>query len=182
LAADAHREYAVKDTVALSLVKRLVRLFWLVDGVLRRVLIPRRRWRYWRLEGTCNACGSCCVEPSIHVGPITWHLPLARQLLVAWHARINGFMYDGQDEKHHELIFRCTHYQPTSQRCDSYASRPSMCRDYPRTLLAQAWPELFPSCGYRVRLRKAEQLRRGIEATSLSPEAKAQLRRKLRID
>lgn len=57
-----------------------------------------------------------------------------------------------------------------------------MCRDYPRFLLGQAWPELFESCGYRVRVRKPGGLRSGIEATSLSSESKAELRRNLRLD
>ena len=116
------------------------------------------------------------------MGPVTWHLPWARRLFVTWQWRVNGLEYVGEDEHSYDLIFRCTHYDPTSKRCDSYATRPSMCRDYPRALLDQAWPELFPECSYRVRPRRAEQLRQDIEATSLSPEAKAELRRKLRID
>ena len=172
----------MKDATSLALVKRIIRLLWSLDRLLRRIFMIGRRWRYWKLDGACNGCGSCCVEPSIHVGLITWQLPLARRLFVAWQERINGFVYFGQDEEGHALIFRCTHYEPACKRCDSYASRPSMCREYPKTLLAQAWPELFPTCGHRVRARKADKLRQGIEATSLSPEAKAELRRKLRID
>jgi uncharacterized protein len=172
----------VKDRAALAHFKRIIRLLWSVELWLRRELRLGKRWRYWKLEGECDACGSCCVEPSIHVGPVTWHLPFARWLFVAWQSRVNGLEYIGEDEHTHDLLFRCTHYEPTSKRCDSYTSRPSMCRDYPKALLDQAWPELFPECSHRVRPRKAEQLRQGIEATSLSPEAKAELRRKLRID
>ncbi len=173
---------AVKDRPALAFLKRIVRLLWSVDRGLRRVLRLGKRWRYWKLEGACNGCGSCCTEPSIHVGLITWHFFLARWLFVAWQARVNGLEYVGQAEEGHDLLFRCAHYQAASRQCDSYATRPSMCRDYPRGLLDQAWPELFPECGHRVRPRKAEALRDRIDSTALSPEAKAELYRKLRID
>jgi uncharacterized protein len=177
-----HLGNPAKDPAALALGKRVVRLLWSVELWFRRRFMLGKRWRYWRLEGQCNACGACCVEPSIHVGFVTWHLPLARRLFVAWQWWVNGFECAGQDEPSHALIFHCTHFDPTAKRCDSYGSRPSMCRDYPKALLNQAWPELFPTCGHRVRQRKAEQLRQSIEATSLSSEAKAELRRKLRID
>jgi hypothetical protein len=122
------------------------------------------------------------VEPTIYASPIIWHLHIARWLFLWWQRRVNGFDLLREEASSHDLIFRCTHYDPASLRCDSYASRPSMCRDYPRVLLDQPWPELFETCGYRVRARRPERLRAGIEATSLSPEAKAELRRKLRLD
>jgi len=172
----------VKDPATLALLKRIVCLLWSVELWLRRVLGFRRRWRFWELVGDCNGCGSCCVEPSIHVGWATWNLAVARWLFLAWQQRVNGFELQGQDEESHDLLFRCTHYDPVSKRCDSYASRPSMCRRYPKVLLDQAWPELFDACSYRVRPRRHARMRASIDATSLSPEAKAELRRKLRLD
>jgi Fe-S-cluster containining protein len=112
---------------------------------------------------------------------MTWYLPIVRRLLLSWQRRVNGFELRGQDTSSHDLVFRCTHYDPVGKRCDSYASRPGMCRDYPHFLLGQPWPELFETCGYRVHVRKPEGLRASIEATSLSPEAKAELCRKLRL-
>ena len=173
---------AVKDRPTLALLKRVVLVLWSAELWLRRALSRGWRRRFWDLRGECRACGCCCVEPSIHVDPVTWHLPLVRWLLCRWQYQVNGLEYQRQEGRTHDLIFRCSHYDPVSKHCDSYASRPSMCRDYPRVLLGQAWPELFETCGYRVLARKPEVLRAGIEATSLSPEAKAELRRKLRLD
>jgi hypothetical protein len=172
----------VKDRPTLALLKRIVLLAWSAELWLRRALSRGWRRRYWDLLGECRACGCCCVEPSIHADPLTWHLPIVRWLLYRWQCQVNGMGLQGQEDRSHDLIFLCTHYDPVSKRCDSYTTRPGMCRDYPRVLLGQPWPELFETCGYRVRARKSERLRAGIEATSLSPEAKAELRRKLRLD
>ena len=122
------------------------------------------------------------MEPTIHASPLIWHLPIVRWSFLAYQSWMNGLELVGEDANSHDLVFRCTHLDPVSKRCDSYASRPSMCRDYPTVLLDQPWPELFESCGYRVRARRPERLRAGIEATSLPPEVKAELRRKLRLD
>lgn len=70
----------------------------------------------------------------------------------------------------------------SSGRCDSYDSRPTACRDYPRALLAQPWPELFEGCGFRVldgdRAARLAKLR----ASGLSPEALAETARRLRLE
>ena len=122
------------------------------------------------------------MEPTIAVGSVTWLVPLMRLIFVAWQRRVNGFELQGLDRDTHSLVFRCTHYDPVGKRCDSYASRPSMCRDYPRVLLGQPWPELFGSCGFRVRARNANGLRERIDATGLSEQAKADLRKRLLLE
>jgi len=57
------------------------------------------------------------------------------------------------------FVFRCTHFDPATRSCDSYASRPGMCRDYPRNLTYSALPEFLPECGYSAVYKKGEQLR-----------------------
>jgi uncharacterized protein len=178
----ASRSAAVKDRPGIAFVKRLVRWLWAAELWLRRTLGWEWRRRYWELAGECCGCGACCVEPTIHAGPLTWQVSVVRRLFLAWQSRVNGFELVREDDAANDLIFRCTHYDPESRRCDGYACRPSMCRDYPMVLLDQGWPELFPTCGYRVRARKPEKLRASIEATSLSPAAKAELCRKLRLE
>ena len=172
----------LQDGFALTLLKRIVLWLWSAELWIRRFLSPRWRGRYWKLAGACTGCGACCLEPTIHAALPLWHVRAARLPFLAWQRWVNGFEYAGEEPSTHDLVFRCTHYDPSSKRCDSYGSRPSMCRDYPTGLLDQAWPELFETCGYRVCARKPERLRAGIEATSLSPEAKAELLRKLRVE
>jgi hypothetical protein len=173
---------ALKDRPAQVLCKRIVLLLWTIELGLRRALSRGWRRRYWGLADACRACGCCCEEPTIHGSPVAWHFPLVRRLFLAWQRRVNGLEFQRQAADSHDFIFRCTHFDPASRRCDSYASRPSMCRDYPTVLLGQAWPELFEACGYRIRARRPEGLRASIEATSLPPEAKAELRRKMRLE
>ncbi len=172
----------MKDGRMLAFTKRVARLLWSAELWLRRVLSREWRRRFWELAGECNGCGCCCEEPTIRANPLAWHLPIVRHLFLGWQRRVNGFEFVRSDAASHDWIFRCTHYDPASKRCDSYDSRPGMCRDYPRLLLGQGWPELFDACGYRVRARRPERLRAGIEATSLSSDAKAKLCRKLRLD
>jgi len=59
---------------------------------------------------------------------------------------------------------------------------PGMCRGLSRVLLDQGWPELFDTCGFRTIARNASFHAAAIEATALSDEEKADLRRKLRLD
>jgi len=171
----------MRDAVARSLLKRLVALLWRVDLQLRPGIARLFRKPRWELAGACNSCGACCVEPSIHVGFFTWRLPTLRRLFVAWQRRVNGFELAALDRRSRTLVFRCTHYDPARHRCDSYASRPAMCRDYPRALLQDAWPEFFEGCGHRARSTNLG-LRAQIDGTALSEDEKAALKKKLRLD
>jgi len=170
----------MKDGRCLTVLKRLVLGAWTLELWLRR--FPGRRSQTWELVGACRGSGCCCVEPTIAVGPLTWHVPALRFIFIAWQRRVNGFELQGMDRDSRSLVFRCTHYDPVGKRCDSYASRPSMCRDYPRLLLDQPWPELFGPCGHHIRARNAGSLRASIDATALSEPAKADLRKRLRLE
>ena len=75
---------------------------------------------------------------------------------------MNGFELVGEDAEEQALVFRCTHYDRATRSCDSYDSRPGMCRDYPRLLLWQPRPQLLPGCGYRVRPPNAAGFRESL--------------------
>jgi hypothetical protein len=169
---------AMKDGAALSLLKRLVAGLWRIELAVRRVISRPR----WELVGACTHCGKCCVQPSIRAGAFTWYLPMLRRLFLAWQRRVNGFTLLTVERGTRTFVFQCAHHEATTGRCDSYASRPGMCRDYPRVLLDQGWPELFDTCGFRTIARNAPSMRAAIDATALSDEEKAELRRKLRLD
>jgi hypothetical protein len=105
-----------------------------------------------------------------------------RQLFLAWQRRVNGFELVGEDAEARAFVFRCTHYDATTRTCDSYESRPGMCRDYPRLLLWQAGPRLLPGCGYRVRPPNAAGLRESLGRLDLTPEQRRKLWKGLELD
>lgn len=105
-----------------------------------------------------------------------------RWLTLTWHRLVNGFEYVGDDRRLKLLVFRCTHYDAVTKQCDSYGSRPGMCRDDPRNLVYSALPEFFPECGYSAVYKKSEQLRRALLAANLPPEKYEELVRRLHLE
>lgn len=138
--------------------------FCLNVGVTRRF----RRWRHgeppYTLGGTCGGCAACCEAPAIRASAPVWYLRTLRRAFLWWQERVNGFVLVRASAAERVFVFRCTHFDPASRRCDSYATRPGMCRDYPRGLLDQPRPELFPGCGYRPVARGREQWLAALQA------------------
>lgn len=151
---------------------------WALEHGLRRGLAKPR----WELTGACEGCASCCEKPTIRAGKLLWYLPLSRRLFLAWQRHVNGFELVEAERDSRSFVFRCTHFDWETRRCDSYASRPFMCRDYPRVLLDGAWPELFEGCGFGLRDRLGGGLAKALEDTSLSAEEREELKRRLRLD
>ena len=162
--------------------KRLALASFVVDVHAARAWRRLRGERPYRLGGECRRCARCCESPGIQVGRLTWYLPMMRRLFLSWQRRVNGFELTGRDLGSRTFVFRCTHFDPESRSCDSYASRPGMCRDYPRALLWQPNPELLPGCGYRPVASNAASFRRALDRQPLSPEARERLERNLRLE
>ncbi|MGC4120281.1 MAG: hypothetical protein QM765_38010 [Myxococcales bacterium] len=162
--------------------KRALAAVWLFELRLRRAFARRREPARWAISGTCACCGGCCVEPSIRVGRLTWFLPTLRALFLWWQQRVNGMELLRTERQLKIFVFSCSHYDRATKRCDSYDSRPGMCRDYPRLMEEHAWPQLLENCSYGVRALGQEGLRASIDATDLPEEKKAELRRKLRLE
>lgn len=167
------------DPLPLRVLKALVRGAWWVEYGTRRGFARLLRRPGYRLAGSCGGCARCCERPTIQSGRVTWNLPVLRRLFLAWQRRVNGFELIEADEETLTFVFRCSHFDWTTRRCDSYASRPFLCRDYPRGLLDQAWPDLFPECGFRPISSNAEGMRAALAATDLSPEKREELEKKL---
>lgn len=162
--------------------KRLTLFCTSTDLWLTRKLRRLRGERPMELGGACQTCAACCEAPSIQVGRIVWFLPTARCLFLGWQRHVNGFELIERLPGRRVFVFRCTHFDPTTRRCDSYATRPIMCRDYPRNLLWQVSPEFLPGCGYKAldpgRDRFVEALKNeGFEGESLEA-----LKKKLYLD
>jgi len=136
----------------------------------------------YELGGACVLCAKCCEAPGIQVGLLTWYLPLLQRAFLLWHRQVNGFEMVEKSRADRGFIFRCTHFDPTTRRCDSYNSRPGMCRDYPRALLEQANPELFEGCGFKPVATDRVRLLRSLEEQPLSDEQRARLRKELYLE
>jgi Fe-S-cluster containining protein len=134
------------------------------------------------LGGNCRTCAACCEHPSIRVGWLTWYIPTLRRAFLAWHRHANGFVLEERDIPARVFVFTCTHFDRATRRCDSYASRPGMCRDYPRALLHQPRPELLPGCGYRPIARDAKRLLRVIDDQPMTDEQRAELKNRLFLE
>lgn len=168
----------MKDGLPLRALKAVVRWAWAAELGVRRGA-ARLRGRGYRLAGACGGCARCCERPTIRGGPFTLHIPAIRRLFLGWQRRVNGFELVETDVEAEQFVFRCTHFDWATRRCDSYASRPYLCRDYPRALLDQPWPELFPECGFRPVARNAARMQAALDAQGLAPEVREALERKL---
>jgi hypothetical protein len=162
-------------------VKRLALGVFRFDLAIHRWRVRRRGQDHYRLAGACRRSGACCREPGIQVGAWVWHVRSLRWLFLWWQRAVNGFELTRTLRQSRAFVFRCTHFDEATLSCDSYATRPGMCRDYPRLLLDGAHPEFHAVCGFRAIPRNAESLARALDATGLSPAARAELKRKLRV-
>ncbi|XXF76949.1 YkgJ family cysteine cluster protein [Myxococcaceae bacterium GXIMD 01537] len=172
----------MKDGLLRRALKRLALLRYTLDLGFTRWVLRARGEPHYRLTGSCNGCGKCCETPVIPVSAPVFRLRTLRWLTLSWHRWVNGFVFTGEDKRAKLFIFRCTHYDPVTKQCDSYESRPGMCRDYPRPLLYTSMPEFFPECGYSAVYKKAEQLRGALARTGLPPDKLKELAEKLRLD
>jgi hypothetical protein len=166
----------MRDGIARRVVKRVALLNFMIEVGLSRV------WRRARGERPCQRSGGCCEAPSIAVGSLVWFMPRLRQVFLAWHRHVNGFELVREDPESQAFVFNCTHFDRASRSCDSFDSRPGMCRDYPRVLLWQPRPEFLPGCGYRARVPNAAGLRSALEKLDLTPTQREKLRTGLQLD
>jgi hypothetical protein len=172
----------MQDGPFLRAVKRVALWRFHADLAAHRALRRARGERPWALRGACERCAACCEAPSIAAGPVAWSVPFARRAFLWWQRRVNGFELVRADEDDRSFVFRCTHFDRATRSCDSYGSRPGMCRDYPRLLLWQPNPELLPGCGYRASPPNAEGLRVALDGLVLTSEQREKLRKGLRLE
>ena len=160
----------MRDDPLRVVVKALARALKGFDLAVTRWVLRRRGEPRYRLRGTCVGCGRCCERPSMPVSRLTWFVPSARRLFLWWQRAVNGFVLVEADPRFRVFGFRCTHFDPVTKQCDSYASRPLMCRDYPVNLTFDATPALFPECSYVVQDRNADTLRASLVAAGVKGE------------
>lgn len=166
----------MRDGPVRRALKRLARLEFEARLRLRRRLRPPP----FVLGGACQRCALCCEAPSLTAPRLVWSWPLLRAAFLAWQEHVNGFVLAGHGPRR-TFVFRCTHFDPATRSCDSYDSRPAVCRDYPRGLLDEPAPTFLPGCGFRAVARNAEALRKALDAAGIDDEKKARAVDQLRL-
>ncbi len=172
----------MKDGVLLLAVKRMTCLVVGGEIKLRRGLRRLCGRERYQLEGTCRRCAMCCETPAIQADLVTWYFPTSRRIFLWWQRYVNGLELIEQDRRTRSFVFRCSHFDRETRTCDSYESRPFMCRDYPRELLSDWWPDFFPQCGFRPIARDAARWRTVIGRADLPDNKKAELMRGLHLE
>jgi Fe-S-cluster containining protein len=166
----------MRDGRVRSVIKKTLARLYLAGLRRRRARAP------WVLAGECRSCASCCEAPTIAVGTMLFFFAPANVLWLWWQRVVNGFVVVDEIRQARAFVFKCTHFDPQTRRCDSYDSRPGMCRDYPRMLLESADPEFFPSCGYRAVARNGAQMIAALTARGVGGEQLVQIKSKLRLE
>ena len=172
----------MRDGPVRRVVKRVGLGVYVVRLWLHRAQAEARGDIRYELGGSCQGCGQCCEAPGIQVGKLAWHMPLFRRIFLFWHRHVNGFVLEEVSRHDRGFIFECTHFDPEEKLCDSYESRPGMCRDYPRVQLEQAHPELLPKCGFRILDRRRDELVQILDGQNLRPEQMEKLKKELHLE
>ena len=162
-------------------IKRIALVCYSIDLKSTRAIQALRGEPLYRLHGFCNQCGACCQSPMIPIFPALFFIKSFHWLIRAWHRWVNGFEFIGEDRKNKILIFRCTHWDPHTKLCDSYDTRPGMCRDYPRNLVYSTDPNFLNQCSYYAVDKNAECMRAVLEDLNLPPEKLEALKQKLHV-
>jgi Fe-S-cluster containining protein len=172
----------VRDGLVRASLKRIALAHFYLSAGLSRWLLKLKDEPRFTLGGTCGGCAACCEAPAIRASLPVWYLRSFRRAFLFWQERVNGFQLVRTVPRDRLFVFRCSHFDPVRRRCDSYATRPGMCRDYPRGLLYQPAPELFAGCGYRAVARGRERWVQDLESRGLSPEQMRRLKKGLYLE
>ncbi len=169
----------MRDGPVRRAIKRAALLRYQVDLWVARKIRNRSHPPRYRLAGQCEGCGLCCETPMIAAHPLLHRLRSTRWIILAWHRSINGFEFLSYDRENRAFVFRCTHFDPKTRRCDSYESRPGMCRDYPRNLLDHPFPGFLKGCGYYAIDENADRFNAALEKLDLPADKLEELKKRL---
>ena len=172
----------MKDGVGRGALKRIALAVFTVSLRLSRWQRRQEGSTPYELGGSCGGCGTCCEAPAIRVGCATWYLPTLRYVFLWWHETVNRFHLQSTNKSERTFVFTCDHFDWSAQRCDSYESRPGMCRDYPGALMDQPAPVLFADCGYKAVATNHNDLVHILEAENLDAEQIEKLKKGLYLD
>ena len=153
----------MKDGVIRRSIKLLALARFRFDLGITRIILKCKGEPQYLLCGDCVGCGACCETPMIHTMAPFFYLKTLRWIFLTWQKKVNGFELIKEYRIERTFVFRCTHLDPDTKQCDSYASRPGMCRDYPRNLLYLPRPEFLEECTFSALAENADQIKEVLE-------------------
>ncbi len=162
-------------------IKWIARTRFVFDLTITRAIRKLRGELGFELRGECECSGDCCETPMIQVHPVLYYGKIFKRLFLAWQRQVNGFEFLRAERDGYVFIFSCTHFDRETRRCDSYATRPGWCRDYPRAQLFSTHPQFLPGCGYFAWSKNADCLRDALKRADLTAEQRAEIERRLRL-
>ena len=169
----------MRDNLGRRVLKRLALAAFEVDLAFGKRNKEKPRFD---LGGSCQKCAKCCEAPAISVFWVVRNFRTLRALFLGWQKHVNRFHLVRDDRALKAFVFRCEHFDRKTRRCDSYDTRPGMCRDYPRRLMAQPSPEMLDGCGYRPIALGASSMMSALRKQKLSEEQIAKLRKGLFLE
>jgi len=172
----------VRDNLSRRFLKRLALAAFEIDLAFERRWRPNREKPMFDLGGSCQRCARCCEAPAISVSWPVRRFRSLRAIFLAWQKHVNAFHLVREDKLLHAFVFRCEHFDRKTRSCDSYDTRPGMCRDYPRGLMFQPNPEMLEGCGYRPIALGASRMMNALKRQKLTPEQMEKLRKGLFLE
>lgn len=179
-AADVTLRFPMRDNLPRRIIKRAALALFELDLAFERRV--SRQKPVFELGGSCRKCARCCEAPAISVFWPVRKFRTFRALFLGWQRHVNGFHFVREDKSLEALVFRCEHFDRSTRRCDSYDTRPGMCRDYPRRLLDQTNPEMLEGCGYRPIALGASRMMGALKKQNLTAEQMAKLKKGLFLE
>ncbi len=172
----------MKDGIIIKIIKFFDRSIYAIDLKVSRFIRSISITKRYNLVGKCSRCGACCITPSIHVGKMIWNFKPFESAFLGWQKYINGFELFEKEEESRLYVFNCTHFDAKTRSCDSYSSRPGLCRDYPKILTFEVCPIFFESCTMKAYDPKAEDLLNKLDSEKLTDEQMKILKKELYLE
>lgn len=160
----------MKDGIVRTFIKLIAGIVYFIDLKITRFFWKLSGVKSYHLRGECSKCGACCVSPSIQVGKLVWNIGFFEICFLVWQKYVNGFEFVDRESQGRIYVFKCNHYNSEKNECDSYFSRPVMCRDYPKALTYQINPVFFKTCTLRPIDKKAKKILDKLQTKNMTEE------------
>lgn len=172
----------MRDNFPRRVLKRLALAVFEFDLAFERKWKPNREKPLFDLGGSCRRCAGCCEAPAISVFWPVRRFRSLRAIFLGWQKHVNRFHLVRDDKLLQAFVFRCEHFDRKTRSCDSYDTRPGLCRDYPRRLMYLPNPEMLEGCGYKPIALGASRMMNALKRQNLTPEQMEKLKKGLFLE